>query len=136
LFRWFAGEVCEQVNATLAPHGLITQYNSGPHREGRLERVVLLRERDLDADLPAQQVHKLLRAATEADANATKLQDAVATLQQLLDDAGQVCNAVHSAHLPRRCHPDCISPRNGISVAPQKDSVVIIVAQVHDTEIP
>jgi hypothetical protein len=84
------GEVCEEVNATMAPHGLTTQYMRGTNREAHLERMVLLHEREQDAKVAAQQVDKLLRVAARMPAVAKELDEAVTCLKQLLTGAGQV----------------------------------------------
>jgi hypothetical protein len=79
-----AGEVCERANAVLGPHGKITRYMHGTHREARLERVMLLMERSTDAKLPALLVALLMRARKgEQDATA-KRERAKSELLQLL----------------------------------------------------
>jgi hypothetical protein len=76
--------VCERVNAWLGRHGKITRYMRPAHRQARLERVIFVMERALDAKLPALLVALLLRARQGIGTTTSALDMAYKALKQLL----------------------------------------------------
>lgn len=91
-----AGDVCEVVNAKLAPHGKITRYMRGANREARLEAVLLKHERELTAKLPAVLTNMLMRARKEIITVKGQLNTATTTLKALVEKEshGQVSSGL------------------------------------------
>jgi hypothetical protein len=79
-----AGEVCERVNAWLAPLGVPTKYMYGTNREARIERAVLQKTVQLDNQLHLLLVEMTLRVDQQLVATAEELCSQEEQLQALL----------------------------------------------------